>query len=272
MKRGFGEDTLGFHGACNSLVGLLTKEARQNTEPLFDELRRRLKPYGMFAITPLGLQASNLSLTGELTGLATISFFMPAIFLLVAVLVLNVLMSRLVQQQRTIVGTLKALGYRNLDIFFHFIQFGVFVGTGGALLGCLLGYWIADAMTIQYRSFFDFPRLDNQFYPGLNLVALVISLVFGIIGTLKGIRTGAEPESRRGHAAPAASGRRCGLFRVVDRSVAAIGIPAADRPQKSDSEQGTDPHRHFFRCHGSGPGAGHLWHHGFPSVHGGFPI
>ena len=189
VKRGFGEDTLGFHGACNSLVGLLTKEARQNTEPLFDELRRRLKPYGMFAITPLGLQASNLSLTGELTGLATISFFMPAIFLLVAVLVLNVLMSRLVQQQRTIVGTLKALGYRNLDIFFHFIQFGVFVGTGGALLGCLLGYWIADAMTIQYRSFFDFPRLDNQFYPGLNLVALVISLVFGIIGTLKGIRT-----------------------------------------------------------------------------------
>jgi len=189
VKRGFGEDTLGFHGACNSLVGRLSKEALRNPEPLFDKLRRRLKPYGVFAVTPLRLQPSNLSLSGELAGLSTISFFMPTIFLLVAVLVLNVLMSRLAQQQRTIVGTLKALGYRNLDIFFHFIRFGIFVGAGGTLLGCLLGYWIADAMTIQYRSFFDFPKLGNQFYPGLNLTALIIALVFGMIGTLKGIRT-----------------------------------------------------------------------------------
>ncbi len=189
VKRGFGEDTLGFHGACNSLVGILSKEARQNPEPLFDELRRRLKPYGMFAITPLSLQASNLNLSGELSGLAVIALFMPTIFLLVAVLVLNVLMSRLAQQQRTIVGTLKALGYRNRDIFFHFIQFGLFVGTVGALLGCLLGYWIAGGLTVEYRMFFDFPKLDNRFYAGLSLAALFISLAFGIIGTLKGIRT-----------------------------------------------------------------------------------
>ncbi|MBW1784456.1 MAG: FtsX-like permease family protein, partial [Deltaproteobacteria bacterium] len=189
VKRGFGEDALGFHGACNSLVGLLSQKARQDTQPLFDELRHRLKPYGLFAITPLSLQASNLNLSGELAGLATISFFMPTIFLLVAVLVLNVLMSRLAQQQRTIVGTLKALGYGNRDIFFHFIQFGLFVGACGALLGCLLGYWIANGLTIEYRMFFAFPKLDNRFYAGLNLVALVIALVFGVIGTLKGIRT-----------------------------------------------------------------------------------
>ena len=189
VKRGFGEDALGFHGACNSLVGLLSPGAVQDTQPLFDELQRRLKPYGLFSATPLSLQASNLNLSGELSGLATISFFMPTIFLLVAVLVLNVLMSRLAQQQRTIVGTLKALGYGNLEIFFHFIRFGLFVGAGGALLGCLLGYWIADSLTIQYRTFFAFPKLDNQFYPGINLVALTISLFFGVVGTLKGIRT-----------------------------------------------------------------------------------
>ncbi len=189
VKQEFGEDVLGFSGACNSIVGLLSREAGEDTAPLFDELRRRLKPYGLFSVTPLRLQASNLNLSGELSGLATIAFFMPIIFLLVAVLVLNVLMSRLAQQQRTIVGALKALGYRNREIFFHFIQFGVFVGSGGALLGCFLGYWIADGLTIEYRLFFDFPKLDNQFHPGLNLVALAISLVFSVIGTLKGIRT-----------------------------------------------------------------------------------
>ena len=170
-------------------MGRLSQETGQNSQPLFEELRRRLKPYGLFAITPLRLQASNLNLSGELSGLATISFFMPTIFMLVAVLVLNVLMSRLVQQQRTTVGTLKALGYRNFDIFNHFVQFGLFVGTAGGLLGCLLGYWIAGMMTSAYRMFFDFPRLGNQFYPELNLTALIISLVFGVLGTLKGIRT-----------------------------------------------------------------------------------
>ena len=65
VKREFGEDTLGFNGACNSLVGLLSEGSRQNAQPLFDEIRRRLKPYGVFAITPLSLQPSNLSLSGE---------------------------------------------------------------------------------------------------------------------------------------------------------------------------------------------------------------
>jgi len=189
VKRAFGEDTLGFNGACNSLVGLLSQGSRQNAQPLFDEIRRRLKPYGVFAITPLSLQPSNLSLSGELSGLATISFFMPTIFMLVAVLVLNVLMNRLAQQQRTIVGTFKALGYGNREIFFHYMGFGIFVGAGGAILGCILGYWVADGMTISYRSFFDFPKLNNHLYPGLNLTALIIALVFGVIGTLKGIRT-----------------------------------------------------------------------------------
>jgi len=189
VKQSFGEEALGFDGACNNLAGLLSPAALRNPEAVFEELRQRLKPYGLFAVTPLSLQASNLNLSGELAGLATIAFFMPTIFLLVAVLVLNVLMSRLVQQQRTIVGALKALGYRNREVFFHFIQFGLFVGVTGAFLGCILGYWIADGMTIEYRMFFAFPRLDNHFYLPLNLTALVISLVFSVLGTLKGIRT-----------------------------------------------------------------------------------
>lgn len=189
VKRTFGEDALGYNGACNSLVGLLSRQAETNPEPLFQEIRRRLEPYGLFAITPLGLQASNLNVTGELNGLAIIALFMPTIFLLVAVLVLNVLMSRLAQQQRTIVGTLKALGYKNRHIFLHFIQFGLFVGVAGAFLGCLLGYWIAGALTFEYRLFFDFPQLDNHFYPVLHLLALAIALGFGVLGTLKGVRS-----------------------------------------------------------------------------------
>ncbi len=60
-------------------------------------------------------------------------------FLAVAALVLNVLLSRLAQQQRTVVGTLKALGYSDLQIFWHFLKFGLTVGVVGGLVGCAAG-------------------------------------------------------------------------------------------------------------------------------------
>jgi putative ABC transport system permease protein len=64
---------------------------------------------------------------------------MPSIFLLVAVLVLNVLMDRFAQGQRTIIGTLKAIGYSSGLIVEHYLSFGLVVGlAGGALLLKLL--------------------------------------------------------------------------------------------------------------------------------------
>jgi len=63
--------------------------------------------------------------------------FMPIMFLGVAALILNVLMIRISEQQRTIVGTLKALGYFNKQIFWHYVKFGIIVGAvgGAAWLG-----------------------------------------------------------------------------------------------------------------------------------------
>ena len=56
---------------------------------------------------------------------------MPTIFLAVAALVLNVLLTRLAEQQRTVVGTLKALGYSDRQVFVHFLKFGLAVGLVG---------------------------------------------------------------------------------------------------------------------------------------------
>ena len=89
----------------------------------------------------------------------------PALFLGMAALVLNVLMTRMAEQQRVTVGTLKALGYFNVQLFDHYLKFGLFVGVLGGLFGCWLGYWISGAMTMMYHGFFEFPDLVNQAYP-----------------------------------------------------------------------------------------------------------
>ena len=189
INRDFASENLGFQGACNNIVGLLTPAARKDPQPVLDEIEKRLKSYGVFAATPLRLQSSNLALTAELSGLSSMAFFMPVIFLSVAALVLNVLMTRMAQQQRTIVGTLKALGYRNREIFGHFLKIGVIVGLVGAAAGSELGYWIAYGMTYMYNELFTFPSLHNEAYPGLILLSAFISIVFAILGTARGVKS-----------------------------------------------------------------------------------
>ena len=188
VKRSFAEDTLGIRGAFNSLVGMLTLEARRNPQPVLDELESKLKTYGVFASYPLALQSSNQALHSELGGLSTMSTFMPLIFLMVAALVLNVLMTRLASGQRTVVGTLKALGYSNREVFLHFLKMGAVVGVLGALLGNLLGLWIAGAMTNMYGYFFSLPDLGNRFYPSLFWLSLAVSMLFSLLGTFRGCK------------------------------------------------------------------------------------
>ena len=98
-------------------------------------------------------------------------------------------MSRMAEQQRTVVGTLKALGYSNQEIFLHFIQFGLLIGIAGGLLGILIGYSLAGAMTAQYRNFFEFPSLINQMYPRVILLGMLISIFFAVLGTFRGVRS-----------------------------------------------------------------------------------
>src|SRR5205085_11768430 len=118
----------------------------------------------------------NRFLSDEIKGLGVFATIMPLIFLAVAALVLNVLMVRLIEQQRTIIGTFKALGYSDGQIFAHFTKFGVAMGLLGGLVGLALGYAMAELVTSLYRMFYEFPDLRNEVYPGLYIAGLLVSL------------------------------------------------------------------------------------------------
>ncbi|AMK16179.1 ABC transporter permease [Methanobrevibacter olleyae] len=78
----------------------------------------------------------------------------PIIFVLVALLTLLTTMSRLISSQRTQIGALKAMGYSNKSIIYHYLLYGFFLSLTGSILGLIIG-----PMTI--------PRL---FYPSMSLM------------------------------------------------------------------------------------------------------
>jgi len=223
-KRDFLEDSFGFAGACNSVTGRFTPEVRERGgDAVLDALSERLEDYGVFAAIPRARQFSHLTLSAEMEQLRKMALIFPSFFLFVAALILNVLMRRLAEQQRTVLGTFKALGYSDRQLLRHFLLFGIVTGGFGAALGGGFGYWLADIWTAIYLEYFSFPELANRFYPGLVLAGGALSTGVCALGTLQGVRrvVRLQPAEAMRPAPPARGGRIllerwAGFWKVLD--------------------------------------------------------
>ena len=80
---------------------------------------------------------------GEAQEGKTMASILPVIFLGIAVLIMATTMQRLTINEKTQIGTLKALGFRDAKIVKHYTLFGLFIGVVGSILGIGLGYFIA---------------------------------------------------------------------------------------------------------------------------------
>lgn len=186
IKHGFAEEVFDFKGAANQVVGRLAPKAQAESDEVLRRAETLLEPYGVASVTPARQQASNQFLTNEINGLGAFATVIPTIFLAVAALVLNVLITRLARQQRVVIGTLKALGYADAAIFVHFLKFGLCVGIAGGILGCGLGYVASIGMTAVYRYFFQFPDLRSGVYIPTHLFGVAVSLACSAAGSLYG--------------------------------------------------------------------------------------
>ncbi len=97
----------------------------------------------------------------------------PVFFLLVAVLVCVTTMTRLIEEKRTEIGTLKALGYSNLSIVMKFVIYSVIAGVTGSIIGTLIGvctlpFVIYNAYKIMY------------FIGDIELVLSIQSIILGV--------------------------------------------------------------------------------------------
>jgi len=189
IKEQFAEEVFDFEGAANSVVGTLAPAYRARPRRVLAQAERILEPFGVITSTPLALQPSNNFLTGDIDALASIASVMPTIFLAVAALVLNVLMTRLARQQRTVTGTLKALGYSNWQIFGHFLKFGSSVGIIGGIVGCVLGFFSATGLTGLYGEYYEFPDLRADHYPSVYLWGMLVSIGCSMLGSAYAARS-----------------------------------------------------------------------------------
>lgn len=133
-------------------------------------------------------QTSHAFLDHELDMLSNMSRTLPPIFLLVAAFLVNLTLDRLVALEREQIGLLKALGYSNLAIASHYLQFVMAVVLIGISIGSIAGTWLGNLVTNQFGDYFRFPFLIFGMRPDVYLTAAVSSLAAGAVGAVRALR------------------------------------------------------------------------------------
>lgn len=177
-------------GAFNDIVVSLAPDASEPS--VRAALDRLLGPYGSVPAIGRAEQASHRFVSDELEELQAEALFIPAIFLSVAIFLLNAVIGRLVQTERTQIATLKALGYEERTITWHYLQLVGALLAGGIMLGIALGALLGHAWANVYGRYFRFPFARYQLDAWIPLVAVLASSAAAILGALRSVTRAAR--------------------------------------------------------------------------------
>lgn len=153
------------------------------------ELDRVLEPYGGLGAYGREDQISYQFLDAELEQNRTMGTAVPAIFLGVAAFLLNLVLSRLVATQRTEIGTLRAFGYTNREIGWHYMSYALVAVALGTVLGVAGGVWAGSGMISIYTEYFRFPSLEYRLSWTLVAIGSGVSLAAAAVGGWSAVRS-----------------------------------------------------------------------------------
>ncbi|HXK18252.1 MAG TPA: FtsX-like permease family protein [Polyangiaceae bacterium] len=174
-------------GAFNDVTLRLQPEASETAvRAALDHL---LAAYGADGAHGRKEQVSNRILGDELGQLATLSAMIPLVFLGVAAFLVNLVLGRLIRLQRHELATLKAVGYTNREIGWHYLGLVVVVMVPGMVLGLLGGWAFGRVVVAAYGNVFRFPELSFRMSASTVTIALLVSALSAAVGAVFAVRS-----------------------------------------------------------------------------------
>jgi putative ABC transport system permease protein len=200
-------------GGFNHLALTLLPGASE--EDVIARLDRLLATFGGLGAIPRSLQTSHWYLDNELRQLQSVGLVLPIVFLLVAAFLLNVVLTRIVSVQREQIAALKALGYTNGELSWHYGKLSLVIGAVGGVIGMAGGASLGSAMTSMYNNFFRFPTLEYYLPARVVVGGVLVSFVASALGALNAVgRVAALPPAEAMRPEPPARYRPSWLERV----------------------------------------------------------
>lgn len=163
-----------FYPQINVISDLNKKEFTEKTE----------KALGKTTLILTKEESGSYSLAqGEADEGKTMGAVLPVLFLLIAVLTMVTTMYRLTAKEKTQIGTLKALGFKNRRILRHYTSYAFMIGILGTAIGIGLGYSVAYFIMNPngtMGTYFDMPywRLKMPGFCIIVMAAIIVLLTF----------------------------------------------------------------------------------------------
>ena len=178
-------NAFGMDGAFNNVVASL--QAGASADEVIERLDNMLAPYGAIGAHDREEVMSHRMLTEEIAQLRVMAVVLPGVFLGVSAFLLSVLMGRIINTQRQQIAVIKAFGYSDRELAWHFSLLTAMIVAVGTVLGVVLGMWTGDAMAALYAEYFRFPETVTRLQPRVVLLAVVVSGAAAGLGTFKAV-------------------------------------------------------------------------------------
>ena len=142
---------------------------------------------------------------GEVEEGQTMGAVLPVLFLAIAVLTMITTMHRIAAKEKTQIGTLKALGYKNKRILAHYSSYALAIGIVSAALGIALGYGIAYIImnpSGMMGTYMDLPywKLHMPFFCVVVMIAVLFALTLIGFLSVKSMLRGTAADALRPYA------------------------------------------------------------------------
>lgn len=179
IKNSFGQAIFDFTGSINSISVILDNGI--DIEDAKEDIKKELKNYGVINIIKKTDQISHSMLDQEMKGLKATGGSFPVIFFIVAAVIIYIMMGRMVENQRTQIGVLKAFGFSNFQVLLHYLSYSAFIAVTGSALGSIAGLYLGISFTNLENMYFHLPPADMKIYPDLVIPASMLTLFFCLL-------------------------------------------------------------------------------------------
>jgi putative ABC transport system permease protein len=168
------------YGAFNNVALTLAPGASERT--VIAAVDRVLAPYGNRGAFGRIDHPSNRRVDDELRVLQGLSIAFPLVFLSVAAFMTNSVMSRQIALQREQIAMLKACGFSNPQVGFHYFKFSLVIVIVGIFVGTTGGILLGGRLVQMYHLFFRFPHLDFRLDSRVLVAATFVSALAAFVG------------------------------------------------------------------------------------------
>ena len=155
--------------------------AKERTESEYEKLKVKPEWY----VLDRNQNTGYASYSQDSERIANIGKVFPFVFFVIAALISLTSMTRMVEEQRVQIGTLKALGYTKGKIALKYILYAVLATLIGGIIGMLLGFRILPEIIYNmYAMMYSMKDVVLEFNTGIAITGLGLALICTVGATI----------------------------------------------------------------------------------------